>query len=71
LRGCTAGFPIGGSSEHRACQFGVQPAGWETRETADLEVCGTKITNNFGRHPSGSAVVFLSPFFLAFLNKRF
>jgi hypothetical protein len=27
----------------RAGQFGGRPAGWETRETADWEVCGTKI----------------------------
>ena len=26
----------------RARQFGGRPAGWETRETADWEVCGTK-----------------------------
>ena len=50
LRGRAAGFqtcriadfPIGGSTVCRARLFDVPPAGWETRETADLEVCGTK-----------------------------
>jgi len=39
---CIADFPIGRLSVRRARQWVVLPAGWETRETADLEVCGTK-----------------------------
>jgi hypothetical protein len=39
---CIADFPIGGWSEGRGCQLGLPPAGWETRETADWEVCGAK-----------------------------
>ena len=53
-RGRTAGFPtrwiadfpIGGGSVSRVCQWGVPPAGWETRETADLEVCPQKMPSD-------------------------
>ena len=46
----TAGFPIGGSlavhpdvvGKTWGHPLGGRPAGWETRETADWEVCGTK-----------------------------
>jgi len=47
--GCIADFQIGRPSKGRRHQLAVQPAGWETRDTADLEVCATKKPPRPGR----------------------
>ena len=38
---CIADVPIGGGRKSGARSSGGRRAGWETRDTADLEVCGT------------------------------
>jgi hypothetical protein len=39
--GCIADVPIGGAWKSGGRLSGGRHAGWETRDTADLEVCGT------------------------------
>ena len=39
---CTADFPIGRPFRSRARAVNERSAGWETRDTADWEVCGTR-----------------------------
>jgi hypothetical protein len=41
LNGCIADVPIGGARKTGARSGGGRHAGLETRDTADLEVCGT------------------------------
>jgi len=43
-----ADFQVGGAHVSRNAQQRPPPAGWETRDTADLEVCATNSASEFG-----------------------
>jgi hypothetical protein len=57
---CIADFQIGRPDEYRTRHLVERHAGWETRDTADWEVCATnlpvRLTNNFGMHGLDASV---------------